>query len=229
MLTPSHALADEAADLWRVDGTRVAVLRGYEARDPASRRRMCADLDAVRAAITAGVDIQSNACTRGARRCAIFDGCLKQQNREEVEAADVIVAAYDVLFSGLPIDTDALGVILIDEGCWRRAEMRLTCNWGADQPRDDALARQRAAVSGAIDSSGAGVVTTQSLRVAGLTAEACTAAAALDRRGVRPAGLFRRDGRRGATRGDRRGEGERGDPHPGRGVGSVGSAARDGT
>ena len=81
VLTPSHVLAEETAAAWRDDGADVAVLRGYEARDPLTGQPMCADIEAVRAAITAGSDIHGTACIRGANRCAFFDGCLKQRNR----------------------------------------------------------------------------------------------------------------------------------------------------
>lgn len=59
VFAPSHALAEEAAGSWRDTGLGIAVLRGYEARDPATRQPMCRDIDAVRIATRAGVDVHS--------------------------------------------------------------------------------------------------------------------------------------------------------------------------
>ncbi|MEE3098466.1 MAG: bifunctional DNA primase/polymerase, partial [Pseudomonadota bacterium] len=121
VLTPSHALAQETAERWAADGARVAVLRGYEATDPSTGAPMCSDLDAVRAALLAGQDVHPTACRRKERRCALFETCAKQKNRAEVAAADVVVAAYDVLFTGFAIEAASIGLVLIDEGCWARA------------------------------------------------------------------------------------------------------------
>ena len=206
VLTPSHVLAEETAAAWRDGDIDVAVLRGYEARDPLTRQPMCADIDAVHAAITAGSEIHGTACVRGMHRCAHFDGCLKQQNRREVETADVVVAAYDALFSGLAIDAGSLGLIVIDEGCWRRAEERLTSNWSqpwplAHSPRSrrsyerataDAadLLDLAARVARAVALSEAGALTSEALRAAGVGEEDCRTAAALERKAICDAGLF---------------------------------------
>ncbi|MEE3099481.1 MAG: hypothetical protein VX463_06885, partial [Pseudomonadota bacterium] len=82
---------------------------------------MCRDLDAVRAALLAGQDVHPTACRRKERRCAFLETCAKQRNRAEVAGADVVVAAYDVLFTGFAIETASIGLVLIDEGCWARA------------------------------------------------------------------------------------------------------------
>ena len=121
VLTPSHALAQETADAWAADGANVVVLRGYEATDPATGEGMCRALDAVHAALLAGEDVHSTACERKGKRCAFFSGCAKQGNRAEVAAADVVVAAYDVLYTGFAIEASSIGFLLIDEGCWPRA------------------------------------------------------------------------------------------------------------
>jgi hypothetical protein len=89
IFTPSLALAEEAAEGWRESGLKIAVQRGYEALDPASRAPMCRDLDAVHAALAARLNIQSSVCGSGERRCAFFEGCAKQRNRVEVRGADL--------------------------------------------------------------------------------------------------------------------------------------------
>ena len=206
VLTPSHVLAEETAAGWREGGIAVAVLRGYEARDPITRRPMCADIDAVHAAITAGSDIHGTACIRGAHRCAFFEGCPKQRNRLEVQAAEVVVAPYDALFSGLAFDAARIGVILVDEGCWRRAEVRLTCDWSQDPP-SARLSRSRrsyeratsdaadlldlsAKVTRAVGACGLGLLTARALRACGLDEADCRLASALEKKAICNPGLF---------------------------------------
>lgn len=207
VLTPSHALADEAAGAWRAAGLRVAVLRGYEARDPLSREPMCRDIDAVHAAITAGTDIQSTACAgSGGRRCAVFDGCLKQGNRREVESADVVLAAYDALFTGFAADPASIGALLIDEGCWARAKRETEGVWTADfpsgPPRRSRRAMERDAetmadlldlrgrATRAFGDSGPGPVRRAVLSRVGLTEADCLEAARLEDQGIRETGLY---------------------------------------
>ena len=65
---------------------------------------MCRDVPAVRAAIEARTEVHETACASAGRRCAFFDGCLKQRNRAEVAAADVVVAAHHALFTGFAME-----------------------------------------------------------------------------------------------------------------------------
>ena len=82
---------------------------------------MCRDLDAVRAAVAARVDIQSSACLRHSQHCPHISTCLKQKNRQEVAAAEVVVAAYDAMFTGFAGDMTAFALVVIDEGFWQRS------------------------------------------------------------------------------------------------------------
>ena len=117
----SLGLADETADAWAELGASVAVLRGYEARERGIRRPMCQDLAAVRAAAAAGFDIQSSVCYQSrAKYCPHFATCPKQANRREIEHADVVVAAYDALFSGFAGGRADVALIVVDEACWQR-------------------------------------------------------------------------------------------------------------
>jgi hypothetical protein len=120
--TPSHALAEEAAAAWAGSCADVAVLRGYEAIDPDSGAPMCRDIAAVRLALLAGLDVQTAACAdRNGHACQHFAGCPKQRNRREVAAAEIVVAPYDVLFTGFAAASAELAAIVVDEGCWPRA------------------------------------------------------------------------------------------------------------
>ncbi|MBA3326353.1 MAG: hypothetical protein H0T41_14160 [Rhodobacteraceae bacterium] len=83
---------------------------------------MCADLPVVNAAIESGEDVQTTAChSSSGRRCTHFESCPKQANRAEVAEADVVIAAYDALFTGTTMPPESIGLILIDEGFWQRA------------------------------------------------------------------------------------------------------------
>lgn len=119
---PSLALADETATAWRALGLKVAVLRGYEALNPITRSPMCGDLVAVRAAAEAGLFIQSSVCFRSQKQhCPMFASCAKQANRHEVQEAQVVVAAYDAMFTGFAGDSQDFALILVDEACWSRS------------------------------------------------------------------------------------------------------------
>ena len=93
--------------------------RGYEAEDP---DEPCAGPPRSRAALDARVEVQAAACAESGRSALrLLRRLRKQDNRQEVATAEVVIAAYDALYSGLPIDAAGIGVILIDEGCWSRA------------------------------------------------------------------------------------------------------------
>ena len=209
VFAPSHALAEEVAVGWRAEGMRVAVLLGYEARHPMLHRPMCRDIAAVRLAVQAGNDIHSTACSgTGDRRCKLIDSCLKQHNRTEVQAADVVVAAYDALYSGFAIDPGLLGVLLIDEGCWQRAEDRTAGTWDSCVPQEimrgrhgkrqeerlveDAadLMELRGRALAAFNVNRPGALSTDALRQVDLTEADCLAAVRLEERALRDPGLY---------------------------------------
>ena len=121
-LVPSLALADETAAAWAKLGVNAVALRGYEALSRVTRDPMCRDLAAVRAAVAARLDIQSSACARsGTQQCRAFVTCAKQANRRAVAEAEVVVAAYDAMFTGFAGDTRDFALLIIDEACWSRS------------------------------------------------------------------------------------------------------------
>lgn len=203
VVTPSHALADEAARGWQEAGVRTAVLRGYEATDPRNGQPMCRDLEAVRAAISAGVDVQKHACAHGRHRCPHLSGCAKQANRMAVSEADVVFAAYDVLFTGLAGIEEGFGVILIDEGCWARAVHEsdagcvenLVSQMGGFPRREAGMARMadlvalRERAHRAMTANGPGPMRRSALIAAGLSAGDCRDASGLEARRQRNPGL----------------------------------------
>jgi len=208
ILTPSHELAEETAAAWRALGERVAILRGYERMHPVHQARMCQDVEAVRAAIGAGMDPQGTVCvSKTGAVCPHFGGCLKQENRAEVAGADIVVAPYDALYTGLAIDPDTVGLIFIDEGCWQRAVREttgLTLESLTTDPSDDLgigmvpnrdaeqlgdRMEARRTLQAALASSGPGPVTKSALLKAGLTGRSCADAANLEQRQLRDPGL----------------------------------------
>jgi hypothetical protein len=198
VFVPSLALADEAATGWKAEGVRVAVHRGYEARMPGLRQNMCQDLDMVRLAIASGQPVFPNACMRrGGGRCHNFDLCAKQDNLRQTETADIVVAAYDNLFTGLSINTDKVALMVIDEGCWERAIRTVTLGVEEitaievqDEPRlDDPAEEERAwtdlfgmrtLAANTVRANGTDPLSRRRVIDAGLTAGACREAAALE-------------------------------------------------
>ncbi|MEM6942126.1 MAG: bifunctional DNA primase/polymerase [Pseudomonadota bacterium] len=202
VFTPSHALAEEAAAEWRRAGSRVAVHRGYRARDPRTREPLCRDPEAVDIAIEAGLDVHQAACeSRNGQRCSFFDTCLKQANRRAVAEADVVVAAYDALFTGFAVGTSEFGALLIDEACWQRARRdpdrialeRFGVEGLPGRGRRGGLhvdtgmvdlAAIRGRVANGLLASEVGPVSRASILRTGVTAEDCRLATALERRRI---------------------------------------------
>lgn len=200
VFTASHALAEETAASWRVAGANVAVLRGYERKDPLSGEPMCRDLDAVRAALKSAQKVRDSVCSGpDGAKCEFFDICLKQQNLREVAAADVVVAPYDALFTGLAFERDDVALLMVDEGCWARAleqmngvfveeiSDELIAGMGGDQigrgpvgAMADLIAF-RNKVAKALAANGPGPVSRSALRDAGVTLDDCQRAAQLER------------------------------------------------
>lgn len=200
VFTASHALAEETAQAWQAEGALVAVLRGYERKDPATGEPMCRDLDAVRAALSGGLNVRKTVCDdRQGATCRFFHSCHKQRNLRDVAAADVVIAPYDALFSGLAFERDDVALLLIDEGCWARAVEQKAGVYIEDIPNEpiagmgtDRIGRGpvgamadlmafRSQVVGALTANGPGPVGRANLRKAGLSAEACRCAAGLER------------------------------------------------
>jgi hypothetical protein len=163
---------------------------------------MCRDPEAVGAAIAARLPVHETVCAGFDRRCACIETCPKQQNRAEVAAADVVIAAHDALFTGFGIETSTIGVILIDESFWQRAgresrelyvesfALELLGHSLRGRDADDGLAdlhdlRQRAVA--ALGSEGP--VARSALLGAGLDEEACRLAVRLEERRLRDPGL----------------------------------------
>ena len=204
IFVPSHALAEDAAAAWQAEGASVAVLRGYDRKDPKSGRPMCQRMPTVRAALADRRNIQATLCGQSAKTgCRYFARCLKQQNRRDVAAADIVFAPYDAMFLPIAEAGHDAAVVVVDEACWQRAITLDTSLSLADLragsmrgviSRSDAFAadmqnlRQRAA--DALDAAN-GIVTADDLIAAGLNCDDCRRArdgeyARLQRSELRP-------------------------------------------
>lgn len=212
----SHALAEETATGWTAAGAHVAVLRGYDRLDPESGEPMCRDLEAVHAALASRLPVKPNACIGlDGARCQHYDGCLKQQNLRDIADADVVVAPYDALFSGLAFTKDDLALLLIDEGCWARAVEQSNDIFVEDLSSEriagmgDGIGRGpvgamadlvlfRDRLARALASNGAGPIKRAAFVRAGFTAENCRDAARLENWRMQDPGL--RPGLEGGNR-----------------------------
>lgn len=207
IFVPSHRLADETAASWSETGLRVAVLRGYERNDPITGDPMCRDIEVVRAALSTGLPVHETACSgRNGARCSFYDTCLKQMNLRDVANADVVVAPYDTLYTGLAFDKDDVALLLVDEGCWARAiEQRK--DFSVEDIAEEPLAGMgngigrgpvgamadlvtfRGRLTSALLSNGPWPVKRSALSNAGLSADDCRDAARLERWRLQDTGL----------------------------------------
>ena len=202
---------------------RSSVDTRLEARPPGSR--CAATSRPCEIATRAGVDVHSAACVSRERRCPFFDGCLKQRNRAEAAAADVVIAAYDALYSGFAIDPYSISLILIDEGCWPRAvehikgpavETLATNSWVGPKPRRRLSVEAAAAATAdlldlrhlarkALVANGPGSLRRKAIIGSGLSERDCHDAIELEKRRLRDTGLPRAcPGRSGNGRSTRR-------------------------
>lgn len=153
----------------------------------------------VHMAIASGLPVFPNGCLRrGGSKCHAFDACLKQENINEIAQADVVVAPYDTLFTGLSIASKDIALLVIDEGCWARAltegrglyvetlahvGLSLEPKWEDREAEAQAwqdLFALRSLAAKALARNGPGPLARNNLVDVGLTAETCAKAAALE-------------------------------------------------
>ena len=203
----SHALAEEAATAWEETGANVAVVRGYERKEPGTGRPICRNLKTVKAAIANRRDIQTSACQKNLyNRCRYFFGCAKQENRRQVSVADVVIAPYDAMFQKLAGAMAGIGVVVVDEACWQRAPSVLpglslgsfqaelvspgrafgSRNSGASRAAD--LLALRKKLHDALTYSGPGPLKRAACVTEGLDAAACRSAVELEEKRFRSRG-----------------------------------------
>ncbi len=120
---PTHRLGAELeqriiteATVQSVDVT-VRTWRGREAVNPDTDTPMCGDLDAVKAAQRAMLDVQETVCEADEGRCPHFDTCAYQAQRQA--SADVWLVPHAVLFHARPANIGDPAILIVDEDIWQ--------------------------------------------------------------------------------------------------------------
>ena len=198
-LTPTLALADEVAELFRAEGVTARTFRGRGATDPdAEGLRMCHDLEAVELALKLDLTV-STACCRLKDRdtgviyhCPSYGSCSYQ--RQVTETPDIWLASHDMLWTA-PGGLGEVGSLVVDEGFAQGgikiAKRGMTLEEVGTQPApghnnfemmDHAdIAAWRSTLKAALQRQGnTGGVERRHLVEAGLTAETCTKAGVLE-------------------------------------------------
>ncbi len=123
-LTPTLALADEVAELFRSEGVKARTFRGRNAPDPEApdtAQAMCLDLEAVGAAVALGLAVGKHCCkgehpkTGTKVFCPLFNHCAYQGQFST--APDVWVGSHRLLFES-HAGLGEIGSVTVDEGFW---------------------------------------------------------------------------------------------------------------
>ena len=120
-VVPTHRLAEEASSkmlaLFGKHGISTAIYQSREAKDLKTGEPLCRNLEAVKAALSLGLDVQQTCCKKGKIKCRFFDGCAFQRQRQLAKKADVVFAAHELMFVTLNrFGKDTFGLVIIDEG-----------------------------------------------------------------------------------------------------------------
>jgi putative DNA primase/helicase len=121
---PTHKLGGEARKQMEALGLQIAVMRGREATDPDADEpdtAMCLAPEAVKDAIAIGADVERSVCGNPDNECCQFyRACGYQRQKAAVAAADVVIAAHNILFHQLAeIVTRNLALVITDEAWWQ--------------------------------------------------------------------------------------------------------------
>jgi hypothetical protein len=120
-LVPTHRLAEEASSkmlaVFGDHGISTAIYQSREAKDLRTGEPLCRNLEAVKAALSIGLDVQQTCCKKGKIKCRFFDDCAFQRQHELARKADVVFAAHELMFVTLNrFGKDSFGLVIIDEG-----------------------------------------------------------------------------------------------------------------
>ena len=120
-LVPTHRLAEEASSkmlaVFGDHGISTAIYQSREAKDLKTGEPLCRNLEAVRAALSVGLDVQRTCCKKRKIKCPFFDDCAFQRQHELAQKADVVFAAHEMMFVTLNrFGKDSFGLVIIDEG-----------------------------------------------------------------------------------------------------------------
>ena len=111
---PTHRLADEARSKMP-DGVTAAVWQGREGTKLGTDQPMCRNIEAVKAALKIGAEVESTVCKHKEARCPFYETCHYQAQKAPAKKRDVVFAAHEILFQMVK----ALGLVVVDEGFWQ--------------------------------------------------------------------------------------------------------------
>jgi putative DNA primase/helicase len=123
-LIPTHALGDEAR-LKMPSAVTTALWQGRKAINLQTSEPLCQNLEAVKTAEKIGAEVESTACKQGRGdqeiKCPFYDVCGYQTQKPTAKQADVVFAAHEFAFLGIPpsIVGEGFGLVVIDEGFWQ--------------------------------------------------------------------------------------------------------------
>ena len=115
---PTHRLADEARSKMP-DGVTAAVWQGREGTKLGTDEPMCRNIEAVKAALKIGAEVESTVCKHKEARCPFYETCHYQAQKAPAKKADVVFAAHEILFQVPKALGTKFGLVVVDEGFWQ--------------------------------------------------------------------------------------------------------------
>ena len=101
------------------DGVTTAVWQGREGTKLGTDEPMCRNLEAVKAALKIGAEIEETVCKHKEARCPFYDTCHYQAQKAPAKKADVVFAAHEILFQDDQALGKGFGLVVVDEGFWQ--------------------------------------------------------------------------------------------------------------
>lgn len=214
---PRHDLGAEQVAAFTALGLSAMLWKGRTAPDPTPsnpEQLMCLDTEATFDALEIEHPVEQSCCKvrRGGEThlCARYSTCGYQRQKPQAEAAQVVVCAHDSLFHLKPEAIGTVGLLVVDEAFWQSGLRGLdgkatltqdglepgqssvvcyTRKGRIDMARTADLVAARTRLCKALRVTEPGPLRLGLLEAVGLTPEDCRAAAALERRRLRDAGL----------------------------------------
>lgn len=115
---PTHRLADEARSKMP-DGVTAAVWQGREGIKLGTDQPMCSNIEAVKAALRIGAEVESTVCKHKEAHCPFYETCHYQAQKGPAQKADVVFAAHEILFQMVKALSKNFGLVVVDEGFWQ--------------------------------------------------------------------------------------------------------------
>ena len=101
------------------DGVTAAVWQGREGTKLGTDEPMCRNIEAVKAALKIGAEVESTVCKHKEARCPFYETCHYQAQKAPAKKADVVFAAHEILFQMVKALGKNFGLVVVDEGFWQ--------------------------------------------------------------------------------------------------------------